>query len=244
MFLFNYQELLESTLYKLLIFIGGIIIGIFLVMFIYLIISLIHKSLKAKQLNKYNIIEPNSNPETIIKTYKEFYTANYSDKKISNRLLAVKDLSFDLIKDLAAIYYPTSKDAYLEVSFENILILTNRVVDKIETMINEIINSSLFKIAWTSFASYKNITGFFKGLFKGNKEEVLSLNIKKQKISFIFEILDNSKDREQKNNQKDHKKLFLIDDFVNNKILSLIDEIALETMLLYSNQGLVNGGDK
>ena len=111
-------------------------------------------------------------------------------------------------------------------------------------MINEIINSSLFKIAWTSFASYKNITGFFKGLFKGNKEEILSLNIKKQKISFIFEILDNSKDREQKNNQKDYKKLFLIDDFVNNKILSLIDEIALETMLLYSNQGLVNGGDK
>jgi hypothetical protein len=242
MFLFDYQSLLETTLYKILIFVGGILIGILLVMLIYLIISLIHKNIKTKPSKKNIINDPISEPLNVVNNYKNYYIENFEIKKISERLLAVKDISINLVKDIAALYYPASKDAYLEVSFENILDLTNRVVDKIEIMVNDIIDSSLFKIAWTSFASYKNITGFFKGLFKNSKEEVLSLNVKKQKISFIFEILDNSKSKEPKNTTKETKKIFLIDDFINRKVLSLIDEIAEEAILLYSNKSIVNGG--
>ena len=72
----------------------------------------------------------------------------------------------------------------------------------------------------------------------------MSLNVKKQKISFIFEILDNSKAKEAKNTTKETKKIFLIDDFINKKVLSLIDEIAEEAILLYSNKRNVNGGEQ
>lgn len=237
MFLLNFKELLSSTIYKVLIFIGGIIIGILLVLLIYLIVSLIHKSSKLKK-NKNNIINlPVTEPKEIVDKYKQIYLTNYSSKLFSIRLSGLKEIALPLIKDIAGTYYPSSKDPLLEVSFENLLKLTNRVVDKVENMVNEIINSSIFKIAWTSYAGAKNIVGFFKGLFKKEKEDYLSINVKKLKISFIVEQLDNMKNKPKKEILSDDKKYFILDDFINNKALSLIDQIALEATIVYSNSG-------
>lgn len=237
MFLLNFKELLSSTIYKVLIFIGGIIIGILLVLLIYLIVSLIHKSSKLKK-NKNNIINlPVTEPKEIVDKYKQIYLTNYSSKLFSIRLSGLKEIALPLIKDIAGSYYPSSKDPLLEVSFENLLKLTNRVVDKVENMVNEIINSSIFKIAWTSYAGAKNIVGFFKGLFKKEKEDYLSINVKKLKISFIVEQLDNMKNKPKKEILSDDKKYFILDDFINNKALSLIDQIALEATIVYSNSG-------
>lgn len=237
MFLLNFKELLSSTIYKVLIFIGGIIIGILLVLLIYLIVSLIHKSSKLKK-NKNNIINlPVTEPKEIVDKYKQIYLTNYSSKLFSIRLSGLKEIALPLIKDIAGIYYPSSKDPLLEVSFENLLKLTNRVVDKVENMVNEIINSSIFKIAWTSYAGAKNIVGFFKGLFKKEKEDYLSINVKKLKISFIVEQLDNMKNKPKKEILSDDKKYFILDDFINNKALSLIDQISLEATIVYSNSG-------
>lgn len=237
MFLLNFKELLSSTIYKVLIFIGGIIIGILLVLLIYLIVSLIHKSSKLKK-NKNNVINlPVTEPKEIVDKYKQIYLTNYSSKLFSIRLSGLKEIALPLIKDIAGTYYPSSKDPLLEVSFENLLKLTNRVVDKVENMVNEIINSSIFKIAWTSYAGAKNIVGFFKGLFKKEKEDYLSINVKKLKISFIVEQLDNMKNKPKKEILSDEKKYFILDDFINNKALSLIDQIALEATIVYSNSG-------
>ena len=90
-------------------------------MLIYLIISLIHKNIKTKPSKKNIIIDPNSEPLDVVNNYKNFYIENFEIKKISERLLAVKDISINLVKDIAALYYPSSKDPYLEVSFENII---------------------------------------------------------------------------------------------------------------------------
>ena len=51
MFLFSFKDLLSTTIYKVLVFIGGIIIGILIVMLIYLIVSLIHKRTRLKKNN-------------------------------------------------------------------------------------------------------------------------------------------------------------------------------------------------
>lgn len=237
MFLFNFKDLLMTTIYKVLIFIGGIIIGILLILLVYLIISLIHKRVRIKS-NKNNSINiPVSLPEDVVSKYKKLYLNDYANKIVSKRLNGLKDISLPLIKDIASLYYPSSKDPLLEVSFENLLDLTTRVVDKIENMVNEIINSSVFKIAWASYAGAKNIVGFFKGLFKKEKDDYLSINVKKLKISFIVEQLDNMKNKPKKEIITDEKKYFLLDDFINNKVLLLIDQIAYEAILVYSNDG-------
>lgn len=237
MFLLNFNELLTTTIYKVLIFIGGIIIGILLVLLLFLIVTLVHKHSKIKK-NKNKVTNiPVSEPNDIVDKYKQLYITDYSSKLFSIRLNGVKEISLPLVKDIAATFYPASKDPLLEVSFENLLDLTNRVVDKVENMVNEIVSSSIFKIAWTSYAGAKNIVGFFKGLFKKEKEDYLSINVKKLKISFIVEQLDNMKNKPKKEILSDEKKYFLLDDFINNKILALIDQIAYESIIVYSNSG-------
>lgn len=240
MFLVNFKNLLSTTIYKVLVFIGGIIIGILLVMIAYLIISLIHKRIRLKK-NKTNVVnKPISDPTEVVNRYKELYLNDYSSKLFTIRINALKDISVPLIKDIASLYYPNSKDPILEVSFENLLNLTTRVVDKIENMVNDIISSSVFKIAWASYASVKNIKGFFQRLFKKETEDYLSIDVKKVKISYIIDQLDNMKNKPKKDSDKDtkeEKKYFLLDNYINDKVLSLIDEIKDEAILVYSNVG-------
>ena len=240
MFLFSFKDLLSTTIYKVLIFVGGIIIGILFVMLIYLFVSFIHKRTKLKK-NKYNVInQPISNPIDVVNKYKELYLTEYANKLFTKRINGLKDISLPLIKDIASLYYPSSKEPILEVSFENLLNLTNRVVDKVENMTNDIISSSVFKIAWASYASVKNIKGFFTRLFKKEKEDYLSIDVKKVKISYVVEQLDNMKNKPKKNDKpdtKEEKKYFLLDNYINQKVLDLIDEIAEEAILVYSNVG-------
>lgn len=239
MFLFSFKDLLSTTIYKVLVFIGGIIIGILIVMLIYLIVSFIHKRTRLKKNN--NVInQPISNPIDVVNKYKELYLIEYANKLFTKRINGLKDISLPLIKDIACLYYPSSKEPILEVTFENLLNLTNRVVDKVENMVNDIIASSVFKIAWASYASVKNIRGFFSRIFKKEKEDYLSIDVKKVKISYIVEQLDNMKNKPKKNDKtdtKEEKKYFLLDNYINQKVLDLIDEIAEEAILVYSNVG-------
>jgi len=240
MFLFSFKDLLSTTIYKVLVFIGGIIIGILIVMLIYLIVSFIHKRTRLKKNNNTVINQPISNPIDVVNKYKELYLIEYANKLFTKRINGLKDISLPLIKDIACLYYPSSKEPILEVSFENLLNLTNRVVDKVENMVNDIIASSVFKIAWASYASVKNIRGFFSRIFKKEKEDYLSIDVKKVKISYIVEQIDNMKNKPKKNDKtdtKEEKKYFLLDNYINQKVLDLIDEIAEEAILVYSNVG-------
>lgn len=240
MFLFSFKDLLSTTIYKVLVFIGGIIIGILIVMLIYLIVSFIHKRTRLKKNNNNVINQPISNPIDVVNKYKELYLIEYANKLFTKRINGLKDISLPLIKDIACLYYPSPKEPILEVTFENLLNLTNRVVDKVENMVNDIIASSVFKIAWASYASVKNIRGFFSRIFKKEKEDYLSIDVKKVKISYIVEQLDNMKNKPKKNDKtdtKEEKKYFLLDNYINQKVLDLIDEIAEEAILVYSNVG-------
>ena len=97
--------------------------------------------------------------------------------------------------------------------------LINRVLDKIENMVNDIIESSLFKVFWSTYAGATNIVGFIKGIFKKDKDEYISLNIKKLKISYIYDKLDNIKSKPKKEVTNEDKKYFLLDEFINNKVI-------------------------
>lgn len=237
MFLLNIEQIITSTLEKLLIFAGGIIIGILLILLIYLIITLIHKVSRRKYKKNNKITIPTSDPNEVILKYKSLYNNEYATKSFTKRISFVKDSSINLIKDIAALYYPTSKDSYLEVSFDNLMKLINRVLDKIENMVTDIIDSSIFKVFWSTYAGASNIVGFIKGIFKKEKDEYLSLNVKKLKISYIMDKLDNikNKPKKEKNETNEDKKYFLLDEFINNKVFSLIEEIANEAIIVYSN---------
>lgn len=242
----NLINLLNKTIYLLLIFLGGIFIGFIILLSSYLIISLIHKKIKNTPKVKDLPNIPITDPKKVIIKYHKIYDEEYSYKIIQNRISSIKTLSFGMIKDISTIYNPNANDPILEVSIENLLLLSNHIIDKVDNFANEIIESNAFKIFWAGFASFQNIKGFIKGIFKKEKEEVLSFDVRKLKLSYVLSMLDktkNGKDKKEEKNEVEYKKYFILDNFINNKIKELLAAIADEIILVYSHN-LPDGGIK
>lgn len=238
----NFLDLLNKTIYLLLIFLGGIFIGVIILLFIYLIISLIHKKTKKTKLEMLPK-QPLTDPNKVINKYNKIYDEEYSDKTITIRLSSIKILSLDLIKDIATIYNPNVNNPILEISLENLLLLSNHIIDKVDNLVNDIIDSNAFKVIWVGVASFHNIKNFIKGIFRKQKDEKLVLNARKLKLSYVLSIIDKTKNKNDSNNDIEYKKYFILDNFFNNKIKELIREIANEAILVYSNKLYIGGSN-
>ncbi len=243
MYLINFKDIVFTTLNKLLYFIGGICIGILVVLLIYLIVTIISNKLKNKKTNKIVIETSKNYLNNIINTYKQKYITEYSNKVLKDRVSSLKEISSLLIKDIAITYHPESKNPLLEISLEQLLNFSNHLVSKIDQTVSDIIDSSFFKVVWVSYASIQNIKGFIKGIFKKEKDPVLSLNVRKLKLSYVLNELDKIRNNTNNINKEssENKKYFLLDDYINNKLLMLIEEIAYEASLIYSNHDYEGG---
>ena len=80
-------------------------------------------------------------------------------------------------------------------------------------------------------------------IFKKEKDPVLSLNVRKLKLSYVLNELDKIRNNTNNINKESSeiKKYFLLDDYINNKLLMLIEEIAYEASLIYSNHDYEGG---
>ncbi len=235
------KDILIKTLNSIIILVIGIIIGIGIVMLVYLIITLIHQRIRKQPRVAPKIISPITDPNKIILKYQVLYENEYSHKGLSLRINSLKKIAFDLVRDIATIYHPNAEQPILEVSLESILLLTNHIIDQIDHVIDEIISSSVFKVVWIGYASFHNVKNFFKGIFKKEKNENVSLDIRKLKLSFVLSELEGKTINSNPNNQIEDKKYFLLDTFINNQIKELIKTIANEAILIYSNK--VNNND-
>ena len=166
MLLSNVSEILMISLRKAFIFFGGIFIGILIVLFVYLIITIISNRLKSKSIKKQIEKFPTEDPVEIIKSYKVTYLNFYSNRIFKDRISSIKDLSMLMINDIAVAYYPESKNPTLEISLDELLNLSTRVIDRIDLTVSDIFDSKTFKVAWASYAVVHNIKGFVKNSFQ------------------------------------------------------------------------------
>lgn len=243
----TFKELVLKTLISLVILGCGIIIGIGLVMLIYFIITLIYRKIKKQPKEKTKLISPITNPNKIILKYQVIYEDEYACKRLSLRINALKKIALDLIKDIATIYHPNAIEPMLEVSIESLLLLSNHIIDRIDSTIDEIISSSAFKVVWVGYASFHNIKNFFRGIFKKEKNDNLSLNIRELKLSFVLSELEGKAHNQNDEHLVEDKKYFLLDSFINYQIKELIKAIADEAILIYSNKvnnNEMNGDNK
>lgn len=229
----SFTNILNKTLYLLLILLVGLIIGIFIVMLFYLVISLIDKRVRKKPKDLSNVVTPITDPSKVIGKYLTIYNMEYANKIMSKRIASVKEIGFDLIKDMATIYYPNSPNPLLEVSIENLYILANHILDNIDSLVNDIIENNAFKIVWFGYASIHNVSNFIKGILKKEKSENLSLNVRNLKLTYILDVLDKKSKPEKKD--KEYQNYFLLDTFINNKIKELINYVGSWASLVYSN---------
>lgn len=225
-----------------LLFIGGIMIGFLLIMLLYLIMTVVSKKRNAR-IKKVEVLKPIENTKDAIVQAIEKYKINSSNQLISKRVALTKEYSLDLIKEIARLYYPTSKEPYLEISLENFLNLSTDLNNKIQDTVREIVDSTLFKTVWKVGTTVFNTTNFLKGFVTKQKEDPISSDIHQMKIATILSMLDkierSQKQKKEKENKKAdlaYKNYFILDDFIQTKMISIISFIGEEADAVYSNK--------
>lgn len=218
----DFKKLLESNLFDLICFIVGMIIGLILICIIYMIVVLINKKItkKRKIKNKEKIYLDQTN---IINNYIIKYDTLAAKKNLSTKLETFKNISFQLVNDIAVKYYPQSPNPLGELSIEDLIKIIQTIEDEINEIITSILEHKACKTLYTLSRGSINIINFFK-----KKEDRISeKNLEDLKISRIIQIYDQLA---LKNNEEDTKKesapFFIINNLINKKIIGLIKDIG------------------
>lgn len=122
---------------NLFIFFMGIIVGFIICGIIYLIIFF--KSMKEtskineKAYNEENVVKTEE-VNKLIKGAKDQYKEDGKDNNISTKLNVIKDISWNLLNDIAKLYYPESDHPVFELSVDELIKLSNYITEKVDQL--------------------------------------------------------------------------------------------------------------
>lgn len=128
---FFYQLFSKFELGDLLILLFGVIIGFLLFGMGYVLIVMF--TLK-KQSRDYDIVldqEENEKIQRIIDNAKNEYMVDYAPLSANHKLVAIKDLSWQIITDIARVYYPESPYPVYELSIEELMLLNHYITNRL-----------------------------------------------------------------------------------------------------------------
>ncbi len=116
----------------------GIVIGIILCFLIYFILLLIN----FKKVNNDTIIKNNDNQDNIkdelvnslIQATKDQYKEESESFNMMQKVAFMKNLSWQLIQDIAKTYYPDSKYPLYELSIDELIKLNGYITERIDTL--------------------------------------------------------------------------------------------------------------
>lgn len=116
------------------ILVFGIIIGFvmcFLIYFIFVLISL--KEEEKKIINaRTNVTDEKI--ERLIRSAKNQFNEESSSLNTGEKLNFVRDIAWELIRDIAKVYYPDSEYPIYELSIDELMILNHYITDRINSM--------------------------------------------------------------------------------------------------------------
>lgn len=226
------KNIVLELIFKLLIFTLGILIGILLMVLIFKVIEIISKK---KKINIKIVIKKSVKSIDEIRENKKNEYLMYKNHPIKKRIEVAKEMLLSLIIDISKTYNPDSNNPMLEVSYNSLKDLANDVINRVERLINDIINSKYFKVLWATYATVENALGFFSKLIGKNKE-VVPTNIRNVKISYIINKIELVKSKQKTSKDSNDSKILLaLNNYINDKVLKLFDEVALYASNVYSN---------
>ena len=136
---------------NIFIFFMGIIVGFVICGMIYLIIFF--KSIKKtseinqKAYDEENVVKT-EDVNKLIKGAKDQYKEEGKDNNINTKLVVIKDISWNLLNDIAKLYYPNSDHPVFELSVDELIKLSNYITEKVDKLFEGVITKYLrdFKI--------------------------------------------------------------------------------------------------
>lgn len=230
----DWQQLMNSYLLDIICYVIGVASGIVFLFLIYKLTLFINKKVNQKRSGEKEEQPAKVDPKDInqiINMSCDNFLQNYGHKRISIRLNAMKNISLTLVEDIAKAYYPTSNEPLYELSIKELIILMEDINQKLSKFVNEVFDSTGFKVAFQAYKFSYNAINFLKK----NNQTIQEKNFRKLKISTIYQIAmpkDNSKA------VSDDKTYFILNNYINIKIQDFLREVGEEARKAY-NKDLV-----
>lgn len=120
---------------SILLLLTGIVIGFIICGISYLIIVL--TSIKKVDKKNEQIVYSYTHKEDVnnfIRGAKDEYKEESEYLTFNQKIECIKNISFQLIKDIAKIYYPDSKYPIYEISIEELIVLSRYITERIENV--------------------------------------------------------------------------------------------------------------
>lgn len=113
-------------------FITGIVFGIILSGLIYLIIIMTSIKREQRFINKCDTTVCDDDIRKVILSAQNVYREEAMSLNTSEKLTFIKNISWDLINDIAKLHYPDSKYPIYELSIDELLMLNHYITKRIE----------------------------------------------------------------------------------------------------------------
>lgn len=226
------SNIVNTIFIRIGFFFVGVLLGILLVFLLYYIfVKLLNKHVKKKK-TKVDKLSPSSDINEIINNSKTSYLT-LSKLPIKDKISKAGTILYEMVKQIASSFYPTSKYPVFETSSSELLSLSRIIVDKLDNAINDILSNNMFKIVWGTFAGVMNVKNAISNFFKKNSKDYIPLNLRKMKIAKVIDLLESYKKDGSKTSAANYR---LLINYVDNKVLTIFDEVGDLASKIYSKE--------
>lgn len=119
---------------NLLILLSGIVIGFILCFLIYLVIVVSSFRKEEKDLMVPEIEVDNEKIERLIRSAKNQFLEESASASTGQKLNDLKEISWNLIHDIAQVYFPESKYPIYELSIDELMTLIHYITDRVDSL--------------------------------------------------------------------------------------------------------------
>ena len=215
---------------NIIFFLIGIVLGIIFFFLLSLIIVFIYKISSKRKQKVIQPLEINIEYKAVVQANKDVYINVYKDASINEKFAGIGKIMLNMMESISSIYYPNSKDPMFELSIDQLVDFLSYFTDKLNKFIDNLLENRLSLV--TKFTKF---------------------SIKDKKISFVFELIDKSKEEKPEKsgliskikggvNNVVKKLAFKVGgNIIDKEFLDIIDSLGEDINNLYSKQPIKNG---
>ena len=131
---------------NLLILFFGIVIGFFICLMIYLVFVFVSlKKGERKILSEKHEID-DEKIARLIRSARNLFIEEYANQTLGQKINAVRTISWNLINDIAKVYYPKSNYPIYELSVDELIVLNHYITDRVNAIFKGPVLSPLKKV--------------------------------------------------------------------------------------------------
>ena len=130
-----FSELFGKLSYEnLLILLSGVVLGFTLCFLIYLLIVVVSFKKEERRVVAPQVKVDDERIQRLIRGAKNEFQEEASKASTGQKLLELKNICWNLVHDIAQVYYPESKFPIYELSIEELMTLAHYITDRVDSL--------------------------------------------------------------------------------------------------------------